>query len=96
MIKYLFEENKSIKDHMEKEISNLKNKHESEIKMLKNELSNMKENNVNKELNYNKEISNMKEENKKLWDEINQFKRIVNLNLMEKVNSNSQIIQSIN
>ena len=81
---------------MEKEISNLKNKHESEIKMLKDELSNLKENNVNKELNYNKEISNMKEENKKLWDEINQFKRIVNLNLMEKVNSNSQIIQSIN
>ena len=81
---------------MEKEISNLKNKHESEIKMLKDELSKMEENNVNKELNYNKEISNMKEENKKLWDEINQFKRIVNLNLMEKVNSNSQIIQSIN
>ena len=81
---------------MEKEISNLKNKHESEIKMLKDELSNMEENNVNKELNYNKDISNMKEKNKKLWDEINQFKRIVNLNLMEKVNSNSQIIQSIN
>ena len=96
MIKYLFEENKSIKEHMEKEISNLKNKHESEIKMLKDELSNMEENNVNKELNYNKEISNMKEKNKKLRDEINQFKRIVNLNLMEKVNSNSQIIQSIN
>ena len=50
MIKYLFEENKSIKEHMEKEISNLKNKHESEIKMLKDELSNMEENNVNKEL----------------------------------------------
>jgi len=52
MIKYLFEENKSIKDHMEKEISNLKNKHESEIKMLKDELSNIRKTMLIKNLYY--------------------------------------------
>ena len=92
IVKYLFEENKSIKANMEKEISNLKSKHESEIKILTDEISNMKENNIKNELNYNKEISHLKEENKKLWEEINQFKKILNLNPMEKINSFSQIM----
>ena len=50
IVKFLFEENKSIKEIMEKEIFNLKSKHESEIKILTDEISNMKEKNIKNEL----------------------------------------------
>ena len=63
IIKYLFEEIKSIKKNMSNEISSLKNKYESEIKDLKEDIINLKEN-----------IKNYKNENKKLWQEINELK----------------------
>ena len=44
IIKYLFEEIKSIKTNMNKEISSLKNKYESEIKDLKENIRNLKGN----------------------------------------------------
>ena len=63
IIKYLFEEIKSIKTNMNKEISSLKNKYESEIKDLKENIRNLKGN-----------IKNYERENKKLWKEINDLK----------------------
>jgi hypothetical protein len=63
IIKYLFEEIKSIKKNMSNEISSLKNKYESEIKDLKEDIINLKE-----------KIRNYKNENKKLWQEINELK----------------------
>ena len=63
IIKYLFEEIKSIKQNMNKEISSSKNKYESEIKDLKENIRNLKEN-----------IKNYERENKKLWKEINDLK----------------------
>jgi len=63
IIKYLFEEIKSIKKNMSNEISSLKNKYESEIKELKENIINLQEN-----------IRNYENENKKLWQEINELK----------------------
>ena len=63
IIKYLFEEIKSIKKNMSNEISSLKNKYESEIKDLREDIINLQE-----------KIRNYKNENKKLWQEINELK----------------------
>ena len=105
LIKFLVEEVKSIKANM----SSLKNRYESEIKELKdeisnyqNDLSNIKADNANRDIIYKKEISNLKEENKKLWDEINKLKiffyesKEIEKNKTIQLNSKITSINSIN
>ena len=89
MIKYLLSEIKIMKENMNKEIANLKNKHESDIKELK-------ENNIK----FKKEVENLKEENKKLFEEINSFKKILEKSKSIKENDisdlNSKILNTTN
>ena len=83
--KYLIDVNQVIKNLFE-EIQSIKAN-------MKKEITNLKENYLNRELNYKKEISYLKEENKKLWDEINKLKNILEINKI--FNFDSKIIDSI-
>ena len=82
MFKYLLNEIKIIKEDMNKEIANLKNKHESDI----NELN----------TKYNLEIKNLKEENKQLRTEINNLKKSKPIKEVDNNDLNSKILTSIN
>ena len=92
LIKFLLEENKSIKDS----IKNIESKHESEIRELKlNILNNQNEiENMKKIIeNYKTEISNLKTENQGFLEENIKMKNILeNLNLTEQANSKTSIV----
>jgi len=89
LVKYLLEEIKTIKINMKNSEENnkiVKMKNESEIKILN-------ENN----LKYQNEILYLKEENKKLWEEINQIKKITKSpKKLNNLNLDSKILDSIN
>ena len=78
MIKYLIDEIKSIQINTKKEISNLKQKHELEIKKLQQNISNYQNEiaNLKTDMISNQQaLFNSKEENKKLSKEIINLKK---------------------
>ena len=78
MVKYLIEEIKSIQINTKKEISNLKQKHELEIKKLQQNISNYQNEiaNLKADMISNQQaLFNSKEENKKLSKEIINLKK---------------------